>query len=238
VATTASGRPARAPASLGDVVSPLIVGFDLDLTLVDSRPGIAATYRELSARTGVYIDWDAAIGRLGPPLEVELALWYPADQVTDMANLFRRLYADHAVTTSPALPGAAAAFAAVHDRGGRVIVITGKYEPNARLHLTHLGLVAHAVVGWSWAEAKTAAMRSHATTIYVGDHPADMAAARAVPGMVAVAVETGAHRRAELIAAGADAVLVDLTEFPSWLDTHASTSVDGSADLGWDGLDG
>ena len=32
------------------------VGFDLDMTLIDSRPGIAATYQELSARTGVAID--------------------------------------------------------------------------------------------------------------------------------------------------------------------------------------
>jgi phosphoglycolate phosphatase len=213
-------------------VPPLIVGFDLDLTLIDSRPGIAATYRALAARTGVFIDADAAVNRLGPPLEVELALWYPAERIPTMADLFREIYPDHAVVESPALPGAVEAFAAVHRRGGRVVVITGKYEPNARLHLAHLGLAAHAVVGWAWAATKTVALRDHGAVVYVGDHPADMAAARDC-GVTAVAVTTGSHGPDELWAAGADAVLADLTEFPAWLHDHVA-----GADLGWAGLDG
>jgi phosphoglycolate phosphatase len=210
-------------------VAPLVVGFDLDLTLVDSRPGIAAAYRALSDRTGVYIDADAAVTRLGPPLDVELALWFPPDEVSAMGDVFRRLYATTAIAASPALPGAAAAFAAVRARGGRVVVITGKYEPNARLHLAHLGLEADEVIGWAWAEGKVAAMTDHGVTAYLGDHPADMAAARAVPA-AAVGVLTGGHGADELRAAGADAVLADLTEFPRWLD-------DGH-DLGWVGTRG
>ena len=136
------------------MVNPLVVGFDLDLTLVDSRPGIAATYRALSERTGVYIDADAAVTRLGPPLEDELALWFPSDQVDAMGDLFRQLYPRTRSRRRPRLPGAAEAFAAVRARGGRVVVITGKYEPNARLHLDHLGLAVDEVVGWAWAEGK------------------------------------------------------------------------------------
>jgi phosphoglycolate phosphatase len=223
------------------MLAPLVVGFDLDLTLIDSRPGIAATYRALAAHTGVFIDADAAIRRLGPPLERELGLWYPADQVKRMAEMFRSIYPEHAVPGSPLLPGAAEAFAAVRDRGGKVVVITGKYEPNARLHLDHLGLAAEAVVGWAWGAAKTVAMRDHGAVVYVGDHPADMAAARAVAAesetdgvdVAAVAVATGDHGAEELRAAGADTVLTDLTEFPAWLDGHLQ-----SADLGWVGLDG
>jgi phosphoglycolate phosphatase len=224
--------------------APLVVGFDLDLTLIDSRPGIAATYRALAARTGVFIDAEAAVRRLGPPLEIELGLWYPPERITQMAALFREIYPAHAVMGSPALPGAAEAFAAVRDRGGKVVVITGKYEPNARLHLDHLGLKAEAVVGWVWGETKTLAMREHGAVVYVGDHPADMAAARAVATVAedagegdvtvaAVAVATGDHSAAELLDAGADVVLTDLTEFPGWLDAFL-----GSADLGWVGLDG
>jgi FMN phosphatase YigB (HAD superfamily) len=58
----------------------LVVGFDLDLTLLDSRPGVAATYRALSAAIGVHIDAELAASRLGPPLETELANWLPADR--------------------------------------------------------------------------------------------------------------------------------------------------------------
>ncbi|HEX6872148.1 MAG TPA: haloacid dehalogenase-like hydrolase [Micromonosporaceae bacterium] len=218
---------------------PLVVGFDLDLTLIDSRPGIAAAYRELSSRSGVYIDADAAVTRLGPPLEEELARWFPADQVTAAVAWYREIYPEFAVVASPALPGAAEAFAAVRAAGGRVVVITGKYEPNARLHLDHLGLAADAVVGWVWAEAKTVAMTAHRAGVYVGDHPADMAAALAVTWpdaaarqlgarvvqrvgaqVAAVGVLTGDHAGAELVAAGAHAVLRDLTEFPAWLAAH------------------
>ena len=220
---------ARAVGPYSWAVAPLVVGFDLDLTLVDSRPGIAAAYRALSDRTGVYIDADAAVGRLGPPLDVELALWYAPEHVPAMGDEFRRLYPSTAIAASPALPGAAAAFAAVRARGGRVVVITGKFEPNARLHLAHLGLEADDVVGWAWAEGKVAAMTEHGVTAYLGDHPADMAAARAVPA-AALGVLTGGHDADELRASGADVVLADLTEFPRWLDERH--------DLGWVGTEG
>jgi phosphoglycolate phosphatase len=210
-------------------VAPLVVGFDLDLTLVDSRPGIAAAYRALSDRTGVYIDADAAVTRLGPPLEVELGLWFPADQVPAMGDEYRLLYATNAIATSPALPGAAEAFGAVRELGGRIVVITGKFEPNARLHLAHLGLVADAVVGWAWAESKVTAMTEHGVGVYLGDHPADMAAARAVPA-TAIGVLTGAHSADELHAAGADTVLANLTDFPQWLEQRH--------DVGWVGTQG
>jgi phosphoglycolate phosphatase len=197
-------------------VAPLTVGFDLDLTLVDSRPGIAAVYREVGARTGVAIDADAAVLRLGPPLEVELELWYPPDQVPHMVSLFRRIYPDYAVTSSPALPGAEEAVAAVRALDGRVVVITGKYEPNARLHLAHLGLAADAVVGWAWAAGKVVAMREHGVGVYLGDHPADMAAA-VEAGAVGIGVISGQHSAAELRQAGADTVLSSLRDFPEWL---------------------
>ena len=207
-------------------MAPLVVGFDLDLTLIDSRPGIAATYRALTARTGVYIDADAAVTRLGPPLEVELSMWFPADEVHAATDLYRTLYPDTAVTTSPALPGVPESVAAIRRRGGQVVVITGKYEPNAHLHLEYIGLDADAVVGWAWAETKTLAMLDLGVDIYIGDHPADMAAARAAEAM-AVGVRTGSHTADELVEAGADAVLDDLTAFPGWLDSPISVGLGG-----------
>ena len=152
-------RPTPSVGRYDHGVAPLVVGFDLDLTLVDSRPGIAATYRALSDRTGVYIDADAAVTRLGPPLDVELALWFPAEQVAAMGDEFRRALPGR--TRSP--PRRRCRVRRRRSRrsghgGGRVVVITGKYEPNARLHLDHLGLEADEVVGWAWAEGKVDAM--------------------------------------------------------------------------------
>ncbi|GLF97189.1 HAD family hydrolase [Streptomyces yaizuensis] len=195
------------------------VGFDLDMTLIDSRPGIAAAYRALSAETGVWIDADLAVTRLGPPLEQELAHWFPDDQIQAMGDRYRALYPAYAIEPSTALPGAREAVAAVRAAGGRAIVVTAKHEPNARLHLEHLGIVPDAVVGWLWAEAKAEALRAYGARVYVGDHLGDVRGAHTADAL-SVAVPTGPCTADELRKAGADAVLADLTEFPAWLRGH------------------
>ncbi|KOU59515.1 haloacid dehalogenase [Streptomyces sp. XY58] len=194
----------------------LTVGFDLDMTLIDSRPGIRAAYRALSAETGTYIDADAAVTRLGPPLEEELARWFPEDEIPAMADRYREIYPDHAIEPTPAMPGAREAVAAVQAMGGRAIVVTAKHEPNARLHLGHLGIEPDAVIGWLWAEAKAGALREHGAQVYVGDHIGDVRGARTA-GALSVAVPTGPCPEPELRAAGADVVLPDLTALPEWL---------------------
>jgi phosphoglycolate phosphatase len=192
------------------------VGFDLDMTLVDSRPGIAATYHALVAETGVPVDVDLAVSRLGPPLEQELAHWFPADRVADAVTRYRALYPVHAIAPCRLLPGAAEAVDAVRGGGGRVIVITAKRADLARLHLEHLGLVVDGVEGLAWAQGKARALKAAGAIGYVGDHAADMAAAVAaeVPG---IGVTTGPCSAAELTAAGASEVLSDLTSFANCL---------------------
>ncbi|MGW7261809.1 HAD family hydrolase [Streptomyces sp. NPDC054842] len=197
------------------------VGFDLDMTLIDSRPGIHACYRALSARTGAYIDCDLVVTRLGPPLEDELANWFPAGQVAAVADLYREMYPEHAITGSLAMPGAREAVEAVRSAGGRAVVVTAKWEPNAKLHLEHLRIDADAVVGNLWAEQKAAALREHGASVYVGDHTGDVRGAR-LADAYSVAVATGPCDAAELTAAGADVVLADLTRFPAWLRSHTA----------------
>ncbi|POX42970.1 HAD family hydrolase [Streptomyces sp. Ru72] len=194
----------------------LTVGFDLDMTLIDSRPGIHACYQALSARTGTYIDADLAVTRLGPPLADELANWFPAEEIDAVADLYREMYPAIAIAATPALPGAREAIDAVRSAGGRAIVVTAKYEPNAKLHLEHLGIEPDAVIGDLWAERKAEALLDHGAAVYVGDHTGDVRGARTA-GAHSVAVATGPCDADELRAAGADVVLADLTEFPAWL---------------------
>jgi phosphoglycolate phosphatase len=192
------------------------VGFDLDMTLIDSRPGIAATYRELTARTGVHVDADAAVARLGPPLREEIRRWFPPGRVDEAVEAYRALYPAYAITPSPALPGAVAALDAVRAHGGRTLVVTSKIGHLARLHLEHLGLPVDALVGDLFAEEKATALVAHGARLYVGDHVADMRAARAA-GVPGVAVTSGPCSAEELTAAGAALVLSDLTGFPAAL---------------------
>ncbi|MGW0995161.1 HAD family hydrolase [Streptomyces sp. NPDC002520] len=194
----------------------LTVGFDLDMTLIDSRPGIRACYLALAERTGTYIDADLAVTRLGPPLAEELVNWFPEHEVPAVADLYREMYPSIAIAATPAMQGAREAVGAVREAGGRTMVVTAKYEPNAKLHLDHLGIEPDVVVGDLWAEQKAAALREHGAAVYVGDHVGDVRGAR-MAGALSVAVVTGPCDADELRAAGADVVLDDLSAFPAWL---------------------
>ncbi|MFB8005278.1 HAD family hydrolase [Nocardia sp. NPDC056000] len=197
----------------------LVVGFDLDMTLIDSRPGIAAVWDAVAAETGVPIDSELVVSRLGPPLAVEAAEWFPEARVPDVVALYRKLYPGLAIAPSDDLPGVRDSLAAVHAVGGKVLVITAKNGPHAQLHLDHLGLEVDDLVGGAWAEEKGAVLREHGASIYVGDHLGDVRAAK-VADAFSVAVTTGPYAAEELSAEGADVVLSDLTEFPAWLRSH------------------
>lgn len=227
VRSVAPGRPvtggpvgrAGAVGTMGGMPThTLTVGFDLDMTLIDSRPGIGAAYGALAAETGVYIDTDLVVSRLGPPLEDEMVNWFPADAVAAACDRYRAIYPDTAITPTTALAGAREAVRAVQTLGGRAMVVTAKYEPNAKLHLAHLGIEADVLIGGLWAEGKAEALLEHGARVYVGDHTGDVRGARAANAL-SVGVTTGPCDEEELRAAGADVILADLTEFPAWLRT-------------------
>ena len=192
------------------------VGFDLDMTLIDSRPGIHANYRALTEKTGVFVDADLAVSRLGPPLRTELGNWFPPEDLESAVTTFRALYPDHAVTPAVPTAGAREAIAAIRAMGLRVVVVTSKLGRLAELHLEHLGLVVDEIAGDLFAEGKAAALIEHGVGWYVGDHVGDMIAARTA-GVPGIGVTTGPCSFEELRDAGAGYVLPDLTGLPALL---------------------
>lgn len=209
-------RPGPQPSAAAGV--PLVVGFDLDMTLLDTRPVIGAAYEVLAAETGADIDVDLVLSRLGPPLPDELANWFPAEQVPAMVARYREVYPEY-VTRQRPLPGVAEALAAVRAQHGTAIVITAKHPDGARRHLDAAGFEVAELIGSAWAGGKAAALTERGAAVYVGDHTADVAAGRAA-GVFTVGVATGGITADELAAAGADVVLDDLTGFPAVLDEH------------------
>ena len=189
------------------------VGFDLDMTLIDSRRAIMASFAGVAADTGVPIDPAAVDRRLGIKLEDELAYWFPADQVPPAVRLYREHYLRLAGPLTSVLPGAREALAAVRAAGARAVVITAKYEVTARLSLDGVGLAADEIFADVHGPQKAAVLAGLGAGVYVGDTPADMAAA-VQAGARAVGVTTGSFTRRDLSAAGADLVLASLADFP------------------------
>lgn len=188
------------------------------MTLADTRQAIGAVYAELAERLGVAIDVATVVSRLGPPLEHELAYWLPAEEIPAAAELYRSLYPEIALPATRPMAGAREAVAAVRRAGGRVIVVTGKHTGNARRTVEVLGLEVDEVVGSLFGAEKGTALARFGAAAYVGDHVADIAAARA-GGATSIGVATGTSTAAELREHGADVVLSDLTEFAAWFET-------------------
>jgi len=201
----------------------LAVGFDLDMTLINTVPGFGATLRALGAELGVEFPIEQMTSRLGPPLDLLLADHLPAEAIPEAGDRFRAIYPDHAVAPVPVLPGAHEALAAVRRHRGRTIVVTGKFAANAQLHLDHLALDVDLLEGWVWGVGKADVLRREGVSIYVGDHVHDVEGALAADA-VSVSVLTGGCTREELLEAGTHVVLEDLAAFPAWLDEHLLTT--------------
>ncbi len=214
----------EAPSSIGSVsdAGQLVVGFDLDMTLIDTVPGFRDVLVALGGELGVDFPVEEMTARLGPPLDILLAPYLPPERIAEAGDRFRALYPDHAIENVRAFAGAHEALAAVRRHGGRVVVVTGKYAANARLHVDHVGFEVDHLEGWVWGVGKADVLRREGAAVYVGDHVHDVEGALAA-GVVSVSVLTGGCTREEVEAAGTHVVLDDLSQFPAWLDEYVAT---------------
>lgn len=202
----------------------ICVGFDLDMTLIDPRPGMVAAMTALADESGLAFDGEYFAANLGPPLEHVLRQFgAPEDRVPALVERFREIYPGIVIPRTVAMPGAADALHAVRESGGSTLVVTGKYAPNARLHVEALGFEVDALVGDLWSTGKAAALREHGAVAYVGDHVGDMRGAVAAEAL-AIGVATGPCAPEELREAGADIVLDSLTDFRTAPLVSAETS--------------
>lgn len=189
------------------------------MTLVDSRAGVRACLKALSDETGRPIDADAIIAQLGPPVRRALADSFDEAELDDAVRRFRVHMARFGAAMATPMPGAREAIAAVQRNGGRVLVVTAKHQPLAEVTMTATRLATDALVGDLWGADKAAALREWNATVYVGDHWADVHAARAADA-TSVIVLTGGVAAESFDDVRPDVILPDLLSFPDWLDTR------------------
>jgi phosphoglycolate phosphatase len=224
-------------------VRDLLVLWDVDYTLLDAggtgRMVYGSVFRDLFGRDAdgvaqmggrteraIILDTLSTAGISDPARHVDAFV----AELTRRAPGLRATFA----ARGRALPGAAAALAAVAALGPAVVqsVLTGNVPAMARAKLAAFGLDAHLDldVGAYGDHHEVRAELVHLArrlagaaygrdfggkaTVLVGDTPLDVAAALATGARV-VGVATGGPTAAELAAAGADAVLPDLTDTPT-----------------------
>ena len=216
------------------MTAPLTVGFDLDLTLVDSHERIISAYIRALRDLGVEVGREDLSPHLGIPLAHTAAAVAPAVDADALVLRYRHYYDEPDAPRTLPMPGAAEALRCVRRLGhlggrvggrvgGRTVVVSAKYTPAVHTALAEAGLtdLVDIVYGELFAQDKAAALITEGASIYVGDHPGDMAAAVAA-NAYAVGVTTGANDAAALLAGGADLALPDLGTFLAWLPRHVS----------------
>lgn len=194
-----------------------VVGFDLDLTLVDSADGIVRTMQETALRLGHHVDADRMRAQIGYPLPRTTELLFGPDLAERAAALYRSLYPELGVPGTTLLAGVAESLAAIRSHGGRVVVVSAKTPVLVKAHLDALDIEVDAIAGDAFGEEKGVAIAQHGVHVFVGDHPGDMIGG-VTGGATAMGVTTGAHDEVALRTAGAHVVLADLAGFPAWLD--------------------
>lgn len=192
------------------------VGFDLDMTLVDSADGIVLSVQHVIAQYGIDADGDQIRSTIGLPLDQVFPRWLPDEPYDVLLAAYRAHYREHGIPLTRPMPGARDAISAVRDRGDRVLVVTAKYGAVAHLALEAANLDADEIVGDLFAEGKASALREHEAWSYVGDHPGDVRAARSA-GVYSVVVPTGPTSADDLLAERPDVLLPDLGHLPGWL---------------------
>jgi phosphoglycolate phosphatase len=194
-----------------------VVGFDLDMTLVDSADGIADALQKVFADHGVPVARDDVLATIGLPLDMVFPMWLPNDSYEQLLDEYREYYGRFGIPQSRLLPGARDAVDAIHEAGGRVVVVSAKKKDFVDRVVDVVQLPVDVTYGYVFAEAKGKALLAEHAAIYVGDHEGDIRAARAA-NAVSFIVTSGPMSRAELLEHEPDVIVESLVEFRPWLE--------------------
>ncbi|MFC6236610.1 HAD family hydrolase [Longivirga aurantiaca] len=194
-----------------------VIGFDLDMTIVDSSEAIVDSVAAVGRRWDVPIDEGWLRATLGLPLDLVFPQLVPEIPYAEALEVYRARYLSHGLAMHDVLPGARESLETVVADGFSILVVSAKKDTHVRAVLQSVDLdhLVAEVVGERFAEGKSESLREFAAEAYVGDHPGDVRGALGA-GAVAIAVATGPTSASELAAAGADVVLDDLTTFVPW----------------------
>jgi HAD superfamily hydrolase (TIGR01509 family) len=206
--------------------------LDLDGTLVDAFTTIHRSYVHTLPHFGRPVPTMEQVRRaVGGGLENAMRNFLPEPLIADAVKRHVAFTDSILLEDVTLLPGALDLLRAQHAAGTTLAVFTNKRGDHARAICAHLGVTPYlrGIFGagdtpWLKPKPEFAAHTlaqlgaQPATTLLVGDSPFDVQAAHN-GGFACWCVTTGTHDRAQLEAAGAEAVFADLPALQSALPT-------------------
>lgn len=224
----------------GSTAWPQAVLFDLDGTLIDSVPDLAAATNELLAGDGLGpLTVNAVRSMIGNGVKKLVERAYRAankplagEALVEATNRMMAIYGRQLTRHTTLMTGAAETVSAFRRAGVKIGVVTNKSEAMTHELLDHFGLddKVDVVVGGDTGPkrkpspdmldfAVVALGISAGQAVMVGDSPADIGAAKAA-GMASVAVR-GGYTDVAVEDLGADRVIADLNELAAAVATLA-----------------
>jgi len=193
-----------------------VVGFDLDMTLVDSAEGITDALVKVFSDHGVEVSRDDVRNTIGLPLDMVFPMWLPDESYEQLLDEYRAHYGTFGIPKSVLLPGARDAVDAVHEVGGEVVVVSAKKKDFVDRVIDVVQLPIDRTYGYLFAEHKGEVLRQERARVYVGDHEGDVRAARAADALSFI-VTSGPMTREELLEHAPDVIVDSLVDFRPWL---------------------
>lgn len=202
--------------------------FDLDGTLTDPALGITNAVSSALERYGIETpDRTVLYPFIGPPLMDSFQSRYGFDSVTakQAVAFYREYYQDKGLYENTVYPGIPELLGRLREAGRQIVLATSKPEPFAERILSHFGLLHYFdfVAGATMDETRTkkdeviryaldaCKIDRPELAVMVGDRCYDIAGGKQY-GLATVGVLYGYGGRAELEAAGADAIAATVEE--------------------------
>ena len=198
--------------------------FDLDGTLVDSFAPILLSFNQTLSelKTDIVLTHQAMLGLVGCSLEDSFRILLPEPDVKKASRRFREIYTPLAESQTSLMSGARDILDFLSESKIPAAVVTNKMGEEARIITRSLGICPPALFtlgeGDGFPEKPAPDMilealsrigASRENTLFVGDSPWDLHAARAACVPVCL-IPTGTHPKKELLSLSPDFLFDDL----------------------------
>jgi phosphoglycolate phosphatase len=153
------------------------IGFDLDMTLVDSNLGLIKTLGHLFPKKSE-INEERFIQKIsGLPLKEILGIFVCEDEIVNAEKAFMEFYPSIGIRNSRIYPGAVKALTCVKDAGYEPIIVSAKSPDNLTKMISFFDLPVSIAIGGVHGLGKTQALIENHACLYVGDQESDVASA-------------------------------------------------------------
>ena len=208
----------------------VVVGFDLDMTLVNSSEGICHAMSEILQKNGITsITKDDIYQTIGVPLRDAFALWIEEDKVDAVVAEYRAAFDELALHRITPLPFAMEALKALQElkekNSVKVLVVSSRQGDSLERILDSQNMTNYfdVIQGGLFGEEKGKFLKEHNAAVYIGDHTGDIMGAK-FAGALSIAVTTGPITKEVLEKSKPDHLWNDLSPFPNWLDAYSASN--------------